>query len=239
MCGRINVTTPAQSIAEFFLALNFADTEPRYNITPAQPILAVREEPERGKRILHGFYWGLIPSWARDHKIGARLTNARCETLAEKPSFRGAYKYRRCIIPIDGFYEWKREGDKKQPYYFKRVDDQPIALAGLWEHWIGPAGDEIISATIITTAANDLMTPIHHRMPVILHAADFDLWLDPKLQDGRQVNHLLQPLSGDLLRCYPVSTFVNNSRHDGPQCIEPVDSDNHPDDEEPQQLSLF
>ena len=238
MCGRINVTTSAGSIAEFFLALNFADVQPRYNITPAQEVLAIRREPHEGRRVLHGFQWGLLPSWARDPKISARLTNARCETLSEKPSFRGSYKYRRCIIPIDGFYEWKREGSLKQPYYFKMINQQLIALAGLWEHWVGPSGEEIFSTTIITTRANPLMAPIHHRMPVILDSNDFDQWLDPALQDGRSVEHLLKPLGEELLTCYPVSSFVNNSRNDGPQCIAP-DVAGDPEDEPPLQMNLF
>ena len=223
MCGRVSSTSPAVNIAEFFMALTLSDTlAPRYNITPSQPMLVVRDDRDRNKRTLSYVLWGLIPSWAKDPNIASKLSNARAETIHEKPSFRNAYRYRRCIIPIDGFYEWKRSGKTKQPWYFKYEDDAILAFAGLWEHWMGPNGEEMESCTIITCAANDTMSPIHHRMPVILRKEDFDLWLDPSVYDQKLLSQLLVPSQDPRLTCYPVSTYVNYSANDGPQCLEPL-----------------
>ena len=236
MCGRVTVTTSSQSIAEFFLALNLADIGPRYNIAPTQPIIGIRVDPALKDRVACLHHWGLIPSWSKDMKIAARLTNARSETLAEKPSFRGAFRRQRCLIPVDGFFEWKRTEKGKQPYYFKKDSGHLLAFAGLWEHWSGPAGEEILSATIITTDANPLMRPLHHRMPVILDQSDHEQWLDPAI-DSKKTQSLLAPYAGNDLICFPVSTHVNNSRNEGPACIAPVTepSDNDP----PVQLNLF
>lgn len=158
--------------------------------------------------------WGLLPSWTKDPKKAPLLNNARAETVAEKPSFRSAFKHRRCLIPASGFFEWKLEGKQKQPYYFRREDDKPIAFAGLWETW-----NEIESCTIITTDANAVMAPIHHRMPVVLGVNDYANWMDPAADD---LLSLLTPCPDDELICYPVNKVVNNARNQGPQCIEPV-----------------
>ena len=163
--------------------------------------------------------WGLIPHWSKDQKIGYKLINARCETVASTPAFRSAFKARRCLIPAAGYYEWQRRDGKKQPFLFRRKDGRPFAFAGLWEHWESPEGELVESCTIVTTDANDLARPIHDRMPVIIDPADFGLWLDPagKLE---QCQALLRPYTAGGMEAYPVTAFVNNPRNQGPQCVE-------------------
>lgn len=235
MCGRFSLHLPAKSIAEFFLTLNLKEVVPRYNIAPTQPVLAVLRAPQQpAERLAVPLYWGLIPAWARDMKIAQKLTNARCETLGEKPSFRGGYRYRRCLIPASGFYEWQRQGNAKQAIYISSALDEPLAFAGLWEHWSGPEGEEITSCTIVTTAANGVMAPIHDRMPVILRREDFDLWLDPEVQDTALLRHLLVPCPDAWLRTLAVGSYVHNFRNEGPRCLEPAAPKSGPE-----QLSLF
>lgn len=228
MCGRFTLTQPAEQIADAFNLPTAPPLEPRYNIAPTQPAPAVviaGGQPEREFRL---FYWGLIPSWAKDIKMGARLINARAETVAEKPSFRTALKRRRCLIVADGFYEWKRSETGKQPYYFYVGNSKtpearsPFGFAGLWEHWESADGDTIDSCTILTTAANDLLRPIHDRMPVILQPQDYDLWLDPTVQTPEVLQPLLRPLPADIMDSYPVSSRMNNARTDDPDCIQPL-----------------
>jgi putative SOS response-associated peptidase YedK len=193
--------------------------EPRYNVAPTQLVPAVRQED--GKRRLVTLRWGLIPSWAKDAKIGYRLINARADTVAAKPSFRSAFKRRRCLVPADGFYEWKRSGTLKQPFFIHRKDEEPFAFAGLWEGWENPEDDkEVQSCSLITTEANELMAPIHDRMPVILPVSAYDRWLDP----DEPVNDLqspLKPYPADEMAAYPISTYVNSPKNQGPKCIEP------------------
>ena len=166
--------------------------------------------------------WGLIPSWAKDPKIGNQCINAKAETVSEKPSFRSAFKKRRCLVIATGFYEWQVQEHAKQPMWIGRRDKRPFAFAGLWEHWQPAEGDVIESCTIITTEPNELMSPIHNRMPVILVPASYDQWLDPTFQHIEPLNALLRPYPSEELTAYPVSTLVNNPRHDVPQCLEPV-----------------
>jgi putative SOS response-associated peptidase YedK len=216
MCGRFTLRTPLSVlIDEFDLSPNqqllFA---PRYNIPPTINVPVVRFTD--GKRSLSLMRWGLLPSWTKDPKTAPLLNNVRAETVAEKPSFRSAFKNRRCLIPASGFFEGKTEGKQKQPYYFRRPDDRPIAFAGLWETW-----NDIESCTIITTEANGLMSPIHDRMPVVLGKNDYGEWLDPKTTDSTS---LLTPCPADELICYPVDPVVNNTRNEGPQCIVPLNS---------------
>ncbi|MBD3882971.1 SOS response-associated peptidase [Phormidium tenue FACHB-886] len=222
MCGRFTLTQSAEAIAEHFELEESPFLAPRYNIAPTQPVAVVRAA-QNDRQFTH-LHWGLIPSWSKDPTMGARLINARAETVAEKPSFRSALKYRRCLIPADGFYEWQRIKDKKQPYWFGLDDRQPFAFAGLWEHWQSPDGSEIESCTIITTAANALMQSIHDRMPVILEPQDYEQWLDPAVQKGDRLQSLLRPYSDEAMLTYPVSTTVNNPRNDSPDCIEPTDA---------------
>lgn len=221
MCGRFALIASGEEIAELFQLSERPLLAPRYNIAPTQPIAAVRLNPHTKQKEATHFHWGLIPSWSKDPAIGNRLINARSETAAEKPSFRAAFKYRRCLVPATGFYEWQKRGTEKQPYFISAADNEPLAIAGLWEHWQGADGSEIESCTLLTTAPNELVRPFHNRMPVIIERDDYDTWLDPG--DGRldQLHHLLRPYDGDL-RAYPVSTVVNNPRHDAADCIRPL-----------------
>ncbi|MCA9897857.1 MAG: SOS response-associated peptidase [Anaerolineales bacterium] len=193
---------------------------PRYNIAPTQPVAAIRLA-ENGQREFTFFRWGLVPSWAKDLNIGSRMINARSETVAEKPSFRTAFKRRRCLIPADGFYEWQKQGSGKQPMFIRPVAERPFALAGLWEVWRDPDGSVLQTCTILTTTPNELMAPIHNRMPVIVEPEDFDLWLNPE-PDPEQGLHLLRPYPAEKMAAYPVSTVVNNPRNDMPDCIQPI-----------------
>lgn len=220
MCGRFTLRSNPHRIAEVFELEHQLELFPRYNIAPTQDIAAVRFDADHDRRKLSVLYWGLIPSWAKDAKIASRMINARAETLAEKPSFRHAFAKKRCLIPADGFYEWKKLGDgAKQPYYIHRQDDKPFAFAGLWASW-KTEGRTIESCTIITTSANELMQPLHERMPVILPAEVYGVWLDPEIQDKTALAELLKPFDSDLLEAYPVSTLVNNSRNENPKCLE-------------------
>ena len=191
---------------------------PRYNIPPSVDVPIIRLDDD--KRCLSLVRWGLIPPWTKDIKSASMLNNARAETVAEKPSFRTAFKKRRCLIPVDGFYEWKPIGKAKQPYYFRRPDEQPFAFAGLWDTWKKDEL-EIESCTIITTDANEVMEPIHHRMPVVLCTNDYDEWLDPT---ATELTKLLTPCPAKELICYSVDPFVNNARNQGPQCIERIEA---------------
>jgi putative SOS response-associated peptidase YedK len=194
---------------------------PRYNIAPSQPIAVV---PNTGENKLDFFIWGLIPSWAKDPKIGNRLINARSETLSEKPSFRSAYKRRRCLVLADGFYEWvKQPGQKaKSPFYIQLESKEPFAFAGLWETWYSPDGSELKTATIITTEPNDLVSRIHARMPVILPRETYDLWLDPEEKSRENFDHILKPYPSNEMIQFPVSRIVNSPANDSPECIKPI-----------------
>jgi putative SOS response-associated peptidase YedK len=219
MCGRYTLSTPAGRLAEEFqLNEGSVDLTPSYNVAPTQQVAAVLEE--EGERHLEMLRWGLIPSWADDPGIGARMINARSETAGEKPSFRSAFRRRRCLIAADGFYEWKRENGGKQPYYFHMQEGRPFAFAGLWESW-DKGGGALRTCTILTTKANPVLQGIHDRMPVILPSGAYDLWLDPDA-DREQIADLLIPYPGDDLETYPVSRYVNSPRNNDERCIEPA-----------------
>ena len=222
MCGRYTLGAPDDDLADLFDLPEVPSLEPRYNIAPTQPVAVVRLAEAREVRELQMLHWGLIPSWSQDAGVGARMINARSETAAAKPSFRAAFRHRRCLIPADGFYEWQRTGGRKQPHYIRRRDQGPFALAGLWEHWEGPEGPVIESCTILTTASNELLGPLHDRMPVILDPAAYAEWLDPSITDAARVRPFLRPYEADDLVAYPVSTHVNNPRNDDRRCIEPL-----------------
>lgn len=194
---------------------------PRYNIAPTQQVPVVRVAPDSGEREMTLLRWGLIPSWAKDASIGNRLINARAETVASKPAFRAAFKRRRCLVPADGYYEWQKVGSKKQPYLIQRQDGAPFAFAGLWESWHADRPDAVETFTIITTDANEATTAIHDRMPVILDEEDYAMWLDPEFEGREALESLLRPYPGEALQLTPVSTYVNNPRHEDPRCIEP------------------
>jgi putative SOS response-associated peptidase YedK len=225
MCGRFTLTLDSKQIQDAFSWLGGvpAGIQPRYNIAPSQPIAVV---PNDGRRRLDFYVWGLIPSWAKDPNIGSRMINARAESLAEKPSFRSAYRRRRCLILADGFYEWKSaEGRKsKTPMFIHLKENKPFAFAGLWELWNAPDGSQIYSATIITTEPNSLMASIHNRMPVILPEAAYERWLSPGEGDPSDLAPLLKPFSAESMQAYPISTLVNSPQNDVPQVIEPVAS---------------
>ena len=224
MCGRFTLRASPVDLTHLFGLAEVPPLEPRYNIAPTQTVFAVRVD-EEGKRSLVLLKWGFIPSWATDTKIGYRMINARSETAADKPAFRHAFRRKRCLVATSGFYEWqKTDAKQKQPYHIHRRDDKPFAFAGLWEAW--SKGEEPLeSCTILTTEANDLMRPLHDRMPVILDVKDFDRWLDPAMQEPKKLKELLVPYAGDELTAYPISTWVNSPRNQGPRCIEPVGAD--------------
>ncbi len=220
MCARYTLTDTGELlIRQFRLAELPDDYRPRYNIASTQPVTVVLGA--EGRRAA-SFRWGLIPYWAKDPRIGQKLINARAETVAVKPSFRHSLRRRRCLVPADGFYEWRAHNGRKQPFRVVLAAGGVFAFAGLWDRWTSPEGEEVYSCTILTTDANDRIRPIHDRMPVILPPEDYDLWLDPGVQEPEAVLPLLRPAPDDLLRAYPVSTLVNSPRHDSPACIEAV-----------------
>ena len=220
MCGRFTLKTTPETLTETFPDFTMPDElTPRYNIAPSQEVPVV---PNNGENTMESFQWGLIPSWAKDPKIGNRMINARSETLAEKPSFRTAYKQRRCLVLADGFYEWRQEpgGKSKTPIYIRLKSDKPFAFAGLWEAWRPSTGDDpLLSCTIITTTPNSLMETIHRRMPVILEPDAYDLWLDPHEQPAAQLNGLLKPYPAEEMMAHPVSRFVNRPGNDSSDCV--------------------
>ena len=222
MCGRFTLTVNPADLQDTFSDYNFpAMFAPRFNIAPSQPVLAI---PNDDKFTADFFIWGLIPMWAKDSDIGNRLINARGETLAEKPSFRGSYRHKRCLILADGFYEWKSFGNRKSktPYYIHMQDRKPFAMAGLWDHWESPDGSSIKSCTIITTTPNELTGAIHDRMPVILHPRDYAKWLDPAPQTPENLQPLIKPFPADPMTAYPVSTLVNKATEDMPEMVVPA-----------------
>jgi putative SOS response-associated peptidase YedK len=234
MCGRFTLTNPNQDMLVQFSLTQMPALEPRYNIAPTQPVAAVRPvqsqtgtgamAEEEGGREMALLHWGLIPFWAKDPEIGARLINARSETVAEKPAFREAFRRRRCLVVADGFYEWMKQDGLKQPFHIRLRDGQPFAFAGLWERWRGPEGT-VESCTLLTTEPNELMRPIHNRMPVILSPADYDLWLDPSVRPGPSpdvLHGLLRPYPAMEMVAYPVSRRVNNPDNEDPRCVEPL-----------------
>jgi putative SOS response-associated peptidase YedK len=225
MCGRYTLRVSPAELAEIFGVLNSIEWSPRYNIAPTQTVAAVRSNEQATGRELVLLKWGLIPSWAKDAKIGNSLINARADTVATKPSFRSAFKRKRCLIPVDGFYEWKAiPGQKTKQPYLIGVRDVPIfAFAGMWEHWTDPDGKRLDSCTIITTDANELMQQVHNRMPVILDPADYGRWLDPDQQDAQALTSLLKQFPAERMQLTPVSTLVNSPRNESPKCVEPME----------------
>jgi putative SOS response-associated peptidase YedK len=220
MCGRFTLTATVPAVENLFPLFDVPELEPRYNIAPTQPVLGVRAGTASQPELVR-LRWGLIPSWADDPKIGYRLINARAETAAEKPAFRAAFRQRRCLVLADGFYEWQKTGGRKQPYYFRLKDGGPFAFAALWEHW-EKAGTPVESCTLLTTDANDVLRPVHNRMPVILPAAAYERWLDPNGKDVAALKALLGPYPPEEMTGYPVTDHVNNPRHEDPGCIAPV-----------------
>ncbi len=220
MCGRYTLISAPEAIRALFRYAEQPNFPPRYNIAPAQPIAVVRLV--EGKRQFVLVRWGLLPSWVKDPRSFALLINARGETVQDKPAFRAAMRRRRCLVPADGFYEWKQAGGGKQPYYIRPAAGGPMAFAGLWETWTGPNGEEMETAAIVTTTANRQLAPIHDRMPVIVPPEAFDFWLDCAKVDAETAAALIAPAREGLLEVYPVSTAVNRTAHDALALIEPV-----------------
>lgn len=221
MCARYSLIATAEELVEWFKLRKTLELVPRYNIAPTQAVAVVRQDPASGERTFALMHWGLIPHWAKDSSIAHRMINARSETAAEKPSFRNALRRRRCILPCSGYYEWKKLEKRKQPYWIHMKEAPLFALAGLWEIWDSPEGGTIESCTVLTQDANEATREIHDRMPVILLPEEYDAWLDPDQQDGPTALKRLSPLANDLLEATPVSSYVGNSRHEGPQCLDP------------------
>ena len=248
MCGRYSLTTPAEGLRRLFDFPEQPNLPPRYNIAPTQQVAAVRLAPptaadaedvgteaacEAGRHLAM-LRWGLVPSWAKDAAIGSRMINARAETLADKPAFRAAFRKRRCLLVADGFYEWRKRAEgPKQPYRIALEDGGPFAFAGLWERWRNPQdGAWVETCTIVTTDANQLLRPIHHRMPVILDPADYAAWLDPATASGA-AQKLLGPYAGTGLMAYPISLRVNKVANDDPSVIVPLADDDAADGSPP------
>lgn len=218
MCGRFTQRQPAAKIKKEFGVEEALEVEARYNIAPTQNILGVRQMPDGCE--MSFLKWGLIPSWAKDSSMGAKLINARSETITEKPSFREAFKRRRCIIPADGFYEWQRTGERKQPFFFHMRDDRLFGFAGLWDRWKSEGGELIESCTILTTDANEALKPVHDRMPVILHPETYELWLDDDPRKSSSREELLRPFPASEMESYPVNASINSPRNQGARLIE-------------------
>ncbi|MDH3431289.1 MAG: SOS response-associated peptidase [Gammaproteobacteria bacterium] len=215
MCGRFAFYSPSEATAALFGVSTSISVAPRYNIAPTQDIAAIRNDESEGRELTM-LRWGLVPFWAKDPSIGNRMINARAETVAEKPAFRAAYRHRRCLVLADGFYEWHKEGAGKTPYYISAVSGEPFAFAGLWENWHDKQSDASIqSATLITTAANDFMSTLHHRMPVVLHGETADRWL---AGDDDLIEYAAS--HGPGLRAWPVDRRVNNARNEGADLID-------------------
>lgn len=215
MCGRYAITTAPEAMRRLFGYPEMPNFPPRYNVAPTQPIPIVRMI--EGKRQFALVRWGLLPSWVKDPNTFTLLINARGETANDKPAFRNAMKRRRCLIPADGFYEWKRDGKGKRPYYIRRRGGEPFAFAGLWETWMGPNGEEVDTAAIVTTDANHLLAPIHDRMPAILPPDAWEMWLDTGNVDAKTAAALVAPAQNELFEAYEIAPLVNRVANDGPE----------------------
>lgn len=217
MCGRFVISSPAVKLAGMLGLDQVEAMPPRYNIAPTQPIPVLRQEGDRRSLML--MRWGFLPGWVKDPREFSLIINARVETALEKPSFRNAFRRRRCLIPADGFYEWKKEGAGKMPWFIHRADGAPMTFAGLYETWMGPNGEEVDTACILTCTANRFMAPLHERMPVIVPTKYFDPWLDCAAFDAPAAHAFCQPAPDDLLVAHPVSKLVNRASADGPELI--------------------
>ena len=219
MCGRYAVTTAPEAMRALFRYLERPDFPPRHNVAPTQPVAIVRMA--EGRREFALVRWGLVPAWVKDPRGFSLLINARGESVLDKPAFRNAMRRRRCLFPADGFYEWKRDGNRKQPWFVRLKSGQPMAFAGLWETWSGPNGEELETAAIVTTTASRSIAHIHDRMPVIVAPAAFDFWLDPNV-DARTAAAVIAPAPDAALEAYEVSSAVNRTANDSPDLLEPL-----------------
>ena len=220
MCGRFSLTASFEQIAQQFNLSKIPESQPRYNIAPSQDIATLVQSKVGEEKQFQWMRWGLVPHWAKDIKIGYKLINARVETVTEKPSFRSAIKQRRCLILADGFYEWQLQGKQKQPYYFQLESGEVFAFAGLWETWNSPEDEQVISCTILTTAADEVVSPIHGRMPIIVPSQHYEAWLDSEITQPQKVLPLVTQSDRASLQAKPVSTMVNNPKCDRIECLE-------------------
>jgi putative SOS response-associated peptidase YedK len=222
MCGRFSQQRPASELAEIFAAEPLDDDPgPRFNVAPTDDALVVVQREDR--RAIKAYRWGLIPHWADAAKVGSRMFNARAESLTTSPAFRDAFRRKRCLVPVDGFYEWQRTGTRRQPFAIAREDGKPLTLAGLWSGWRDPAADRVVRTfTIITSGPNEQMAGLHNRMPVVVPEEAWSMWLDPTLDDAAELHGLFEPTDEIALRIWPVSLLVNNVRNDGPELFEPL-----------------
>ena len=221
MCGRFEIHSPIDIIAEIFgIAEWDIEYPPRYNIAPSQDILLVIND---GKRKLIKSRWGFVPSWSRDLNTGYRMINARAETVAGSRTFKSAFGKQRCLVVADGFYEWRKEGTTRKPFYIRLKSHKPFGFAGLYNIWTSPEGEQLYTSTIMTTDANELITPIHERMPVITPADKYDVWLDPTVQDGSALEGVLRPYPSGEMECFPVTPKVNSFKYNSPENIKPLD----------------
>lgn len=218
MCGRFALKAPRSELVRRFVLDECTDLKPRYNIPPGTEIASIRHSPE-GRRVLHLLRWGLVPNWAKDLSIGNKLNNARSETVADKPSFRDAFRRRRCLIPADGFYEWQAQGKLKQPYYISLASAEPMAMAGLWESWRTPSGEILRTCCVLTTGPNETMRPIHDRMPVLIAPADWERWLTAPVE---VVAPMLRPFDIEAMQAWPVDRGVSKASIDDADLIKPL-----------------
>lgn len=223
MCGRYTLTSQADVVADVFGVPVPSTLPERFNIAPSQQVLAIREQPATHQRELVTLQWGLVPFWADDREIGVRTINARSETAATKPAFRSSFRARRCLIVADGFYEWQARDGRKQPYYIRLTTGRPFGIAGLWDRW-EKHGETLETCTILTCDANEPMRAIHDRMPVVIPPESFGAWLDPAERNVDKVSRMLRPFHPDEMTAYPVSTLVNNVKHDSAKCVEPLEA---------------
>ncbi len=219
MCGRYAFYSPAEAVKRTFALDLLPELKPRYNIAPTQSVPALRVV-EEGRRSLAMLHWGLVPHWAKERAIGNRMINARSETLTEKPSYREAFRRRRCLVLADGWYEWQPAAGGKQPWFVRLCDPRPIAFAGLWEKWKDPAGELLESCTIVTCDASESIRKIHDRMPVVLPEDSWDRWMDPACSDTESLSRILGPYEAKALRAWQVGRLVNAPKNEGPKLIE-------------------
>jgi putative SOS response-associated peptidase YedK len=226
VCGRYRLSRRKQIIEEYFNTASWGDDwSPHYNIAPTQAVPVIRQHPKEPVRQVSLLGWGLIPHWSKDQRIAASTINAKSETAATKPAFRDPLRFRRCLIPADGFYEWKTMEGSKQPFCFEVGDGELFAFAGIWDGWRDSEGQWIKTCSILTTTPNALTSTVHNRMPVILDSDSYDLWLDPGLQNVKAISELLKPYEAIPMRCYPVGSRVNNVQNDDEECSRLVELD--------------
>ncbi len=220
MCGRFEIHSTLEIIAKVFGidSITF-DYEPSYNVAPSQDILLVVND---GKRRLIKSRWGFVPSWSKELSAGYKMINARAESVADKPSFQQAFQNQRCLVVADGFYEWKKEGTKKRPFYIRLKNGQPFGFVGLYNIWKTPEGEQIYTSTIITTDANEIVQPLHDRMPVIAEPDQYDLWLDPRIHDKTLLRNVLKPFLSEGLEVYEVTPKVNSPKNNSPENIQRI-----------------